>query len=593
MPSRKGVRALKPNCSLARSTSSRRRGWPFGFDVVPDDLAGVAGRIGDRACELANRDLVAGAEVHRVCAVVLLRRQRQALGAILDVQELPRRRAVTPEHDRLVAALAGLEHLPDQGRDHMRALEVEVVARPVEVHRQQVDRVQPVLLAVPLRPDQQRLLGDPVGRVRLLGVSVPEVFLAEGHGGELGIGADRSDDDQLVDGGEPALLEHVRAHEEVRVPVAARVGAICADAADLAGKVEHEVRRSVGKQACRVLGERQVIVATARDKGVVPLGAKPLDEVRAEESAPAGDEDLHAADTSRVGISVVTVAYGAGPSLARLLDSLAGEADEVVVVDNGEGGEEIADAGAREGVSVVSPGENLGFAAGSNRGAREAAGDVLVFLNPDTVVAPGALDSLRRTLEDRSIGIAMARLRLLARPELLNSRGTEVHVSGIGWAAGYGEPVESVRELREIAAPSGAAMAIRAETFRSLGGFAEELFMYLEDVELGWRAHLAGLRVVVDPEADVFHEYDFGRNPRKNYFIERNRLFFCLTAFSPRLLALLSPGSRLDRARDGGGCAEGGLVQGQGGGLGLVHPQRPGHRSPAPGDPAAAQGPRP
>ena len=67
-------------------------------------------------------------------------------------------------------------------------------------------------------------------------------------------------------------------------------------------------------------------------------------------------------------------------------------------------------------------------------------------------------------------------------------------------------------------------MAIRAETFRELGGFAEELFMYHEDLELGWRAHLAGLHVVVDPGADVFHEYEFGRNPRKNYFIERNRL---------------------------------------------------------------------
>ena len=240
-------------------------------------------------------------------------------------------------------------------------------------------------------------------------------------------------------------------------------------------------------------------------------------------------------------ISVVTVAYGAGPSLGRLLDSLAGEADEVVVVDNGEAGEEIAQARAREDVSVVSPGENLGYAAGSNLGAREASGAVLVFLNPDTVVAQGALDSLCQTLEDHSIGIAMARLRLLATPELLNSRGNEVHVTGIGWAGGYGEPAESVRERMEIAAPSGAAMAIRAETFHALGGFAEELFMYLEDLELGWRAHLAGLRVVLDPEADVFHEYDFARNPRKNYFIERNRLFFCLTAFSPRLLALLAP----------------------------------------------------
>ena len=340
--------------------------------VVPDDLAGVAGRLGDHGRELADRDLVAGAEVDRVRTVVVLRGQPEALGAILDVEELPRRRAVTPEHDRLVAALGRLEHPPDQGRDHMRALEIEVVARPVEVHRQQVDRVQPVLGPVALRADEQRLLRDPVGSVRLLGVSVPEVFLAKGHRSELGIGADRSGDDELVHAGDPALLENVRPHEQVRVPVAARVLAVRADPADLAGEVEDEVRRSVAKQARRVLGEGQVVVAAARDKGVVPRGAKPLDEVRAEESAPAGDEDLHAADTRRVAISVVTVAYGAGPSLGRLLDSLAGEADEVVVVDNGEGGEEIAEASAREGVRVVSPGENLGFAAGSNLGAREA-----------------------------------------------------------------------------------------------------------------------------------------------------------------------------------------------------------------------------
>jgi len=84
-------------------------------------------------------------------------------------------------------------------------------------------------------------------------------------------------------------------------------------------------------------------------------------------------------------------------------------------------------------------------------------------------------------------------------------------------------------------------IAMRTETFRELGGFAEELFMYLEDVELGWRAHLAGYRVVVDPEADVLHEYEFGRNPRKNYLLERNRLFFVVSAYSGRMLFLLSP----------------------------------------------------
>jgi GT2 family glycosyltransferase len=240
-------------------------------------------------------------------------------------------------------------------------------------------------------------------------------------------------------------------------------------------------------------------------------------------------------------VSAVIVAYRTGPVLSRCLDSLAGEVDEIVVVDNGEGGPEIDEARGRDTVRVVAPGENVGFAGGANLGASEAKGDVLVFLNPDTVVAPGALRVLEERLADPTIGIAMARLRLLAEPELLNSSGTEVHVSGIGWAGGYGEPAESIGELREVAAPSGAAMALRAETFRALGGFAEELFMYLEDLELGWRARLAGLRVDVDPTADVFHEYEFARNPRKSYFLERNRLVFALTAFSPRLLLLLSP----------------------------------------------------
>jgi GT2 family glycosyltransferase len=240
-------------------------------------------------------------------------------------------------------------------------------------------------------------------------------------------------------------------------------------------------------------------------------------------------------------MTVVIVAYATGPALTRCLESLAGEADEIIVVDNGEGGPEIEDAGDREGVRVLSPAENLGFAAGANLGAGHASGKVLIFLNPDTVVAAGSLEQLERRLDDPTIGIAMARLRLLDQPELLNSSGTEVHVSGIGWAGGYGEPAETVSEVREVAAPSGAAMAMRAETFRTLGGFAEELFMYLEDQELGWRARLAGLRVVVDPAADVYHDYEFGRNARKSYFLERNRLVFCLTSYSGRLLLLLSP----------------------------------------------------
>ena len=241
------------------------------------------------------------------------------------------------------------------------------------------------------------------------------------------------------------------------------------------------------------------------------------------------------------GTSAVIVAYRSGPALGRCLDSLEGEVDEVVVVDNADGGPDIDNARGRDGVRVVSPGANLGFASGANLGAQEASGDVLVFLNPDTVVAPGAIAQLAKTLDDRAIGIAMARLRLLAEPEKLNSSGIEVHVTGIGWAGGYGEPAESVSELRDVPAPSGTAMAIRRETFEQLGGFADELFMYLEDLELGWRTRLAGYRVVIEPAADVYHEYEYARNPRKSYLLERNRLVFCLSAYSRRTLLLLAP----------------------------------------------------
>jgi GT2 family glycosyltransferase len=241
--------------------------------------------------------------------------------------------------------------------------------------------------------------------------------------------------------------------------------------------------------------------------------------------------------------SAVVVAYRSGESLTRCLDSLAGQEGlrEVVVVDNGGGGPEVEEARSRESIRVLDRGGNVGFAAGCNAGAAAAEGEVLLFLNPDTVVAPGAVAQLARTLEDDTIGIAMARLRLLARPELLNSSGLGLHVTGLSWAEGYEERADGVDAVRDVPAASGAAMAVRAETFRALGGFTDELFMYQEDLLLGWKARLAGLRVVVDPAADVYHDYEYGRNPAKHYLLERNRLVFVLSTYSPRLLVLLAP----------------------------------------------------
>jgi GT2 family glycosyltransferase len=261
-------------------------------------------------------------------------------------------------------------------------------------------------------------------------------------------------------------------------------------------------------------------------------------------------------------LSVVIVAYRSGPALERCLRALREHSPdaEVIVVDN-HGGEEVG-----EGVQLLRPGENLGFAAGCNLGASKAAGPILVFLNPDAVVSDGALERLVARLADPKVGIAMARLCLLDRPDELNSGGTMIHVSGLAWAGRFGEPAASIVEAEDVAAASGAALAVRSATFCELGGFTDELFMYHEDVELSWRAHLRGLRVVVEPGADVLHEYDFDRNMTKIALLERNRLIFVLTAYSPRLLLLLAPVLTLGELAMLAVAARGGWFRGKLGG---------------------------
>jgi GT2 family glycosyltransferase len=220
-----------------------------------------------------------------------------------------------------------------------------------------------------------------------------------------------------------------------------------------------------------------------------------------------------------MGIGVVIVAYDAGPRLVRCLESLAGDAAagaEVVVVNNGSRGPEVEWAEQAAFVKVLDPGGNIGF-------------------------APDATRALAARLDDSSIGVAMARLRMLDEPDLLNSKGAALHISGLGWSSGHGEPADSVSGLREIAYANGSALAIRREVFESLGRFTEELFIYLEDAELSWRARLVGLSVVLDPAADVFHDYEYARNPTKLYYMERNRLVLVLTAFQLRTILVLLP----------------------------------------------------
>ena len=194
-----------------------------------------------------------------------------------------------------------------------------------------------------------------------------------------------------------------------------------------------------------------------------------------------------------------------------------------------------------DGVTLLSPDRNLGFAAGANLGARTARGDFLAFVNSDAVVEPNALHAFVDALQDPHVGLVTGSIRLMGEATLINSCGNPVHYTGISWAGGMGLPASKFAEAREVASVSGAAMACRSDVWLSLGGFLEEMFAYLEDTELSLRCWQLGLKCLFVPNAVVLHDYEFSRNPSKFGLLERNRLIMVLTLFERRTLVVLAP----------------------------------------------------
>jgi GT2 family glycosyltransferase len=241
--------------------------------------------------------------------------------------------------------------------------------------------------------------------------------------------------------------------------------------------------------------------------------------------------------------SVVVLAFGDEPWLASAVGS-ALRSDicdlEVVVVDNGTtaGLTRLAESDAR--VRVVGDGTNLGFAGGVNLGVAHSRGSVIVLLNSDAELLGDSLATLVERAQLPGAGIVGALIALADEPDRINSRGNPLHVLGLSWAGGFGEPVSSAPQAAEVASASGACLALRRELWDALGGFSELYFAYYEDMDLCWRCHQRGLPVSVLADAKVVHHYEFSRNPTKMYLLERNRLLFLLTCYERRTLVAIA-----------------------------------------------------
>ena len=243
--------------------------------------------------------------------------------------------------------------------------------------------------------------------------------------------------------------------------------------------------------------------------------------------------------------SIVIVNYNHREAIFQCLHSVLGAlpADcEVIVVDNASSdGSSDAIAAAFPRIPTICSTVNGGFGAGCNLGARKASGTYIVFLNPDTTITPNWLDALLTPLEARQrTGLTTARILLADGSERINVCGINVHISGLCLMRGMGKPADALTKPEPVASVSGAAFAVRRNLFERLGGFDEQMFLYMEDVDLSRRAQLAGWDCEYTPDSVVYHDYSLKLRPGRIFEQERNRYLMLLKTLRwPTLLLML------------------------------------------------------
>lgn len=188
-------------------------------------------------------------------------------------------------------------------------------------------------------------------------------------------------------------------------------------------------------------------------------------------------------------VSIVIVNYNGGPLLANCVRSVVRHAPpfalEIVIVDNQSHDDSVALVRTEFGniVSIMELGENKGFAAANNIGARAATGDVLFFLNPDTELQSTDIWRHFAALDDQRIYTS----------RLLDSDGKEY--GNVSVVPTFGNYFKKIFGGSPVLWAQGSVIIMKRSTFEAVGGWAEDYFMYSEDLDLFFKSAQLGVRL--------------------------------------------------------------------------------------------------
>lgn len=246
-------------------------------------------------------------------------------------------------------------------------------------------------------------------------------------------------------------------------------------------------------------------------------------------------------------ISVVVVGYNSKNDLKTCLDSVYKSTYKqfrIIFVDNSSSDDSVGFVKIKYPKVDIISNKNSGFAGGGNVGIKRAIKlktDYIFLLNPDVTIEPDCFKKLIAKIDQKTILQPLILLNIKGKnTHLVNTTGDYLNFLGFCYCNNYRAEKVAIQK-NDIVIASGAAVLIPVGILKKIGLLDEDFFMYHEDADLFYRAHLYGFNIKLIPNALAWHQYSFSRNKGKMFYADRNRLLFLYKNFSTKYLTLILP----------------------------------------------------
>ena len=238
-------------------------------------------------------------------------------------------------------------------------------------------------------------------------------------------------------------------------------------------------------------------------------------------------------------VSIIILNYNAGELLLNCVESVLKtnyDNFEVIVVDNVSNDNSHKKCKERfEKIILIENKKNYGYCEGNNIGIRNANGEFIIILNPDTIVEKEWLNNFIDAYNKNNDALYQPKILSLYEKNILQSTGNMIQLFGFGYAKNKGIlDQHKSEEITEIGYASGTCLFTSKKMLDEIGLLDPFIFLYHDDLELGLRAAQLGFKSYYVPKSVIYHaeSYSLKWGSKKFFWLERNRKYCLLTHLS-------------------------------------------------------------